>query len=252
MTLYCIRALLLALLLVAARATEAGVVYDAAADFSATSNPNGVWSYGESATLGSPFQIYTQAGPDNADLPPANLLDTWNNGTRGNYTVPSVVHNGTAIPISFNGTITVQPGELGFHPGPLGQYSIVRFTTAIAGSYTLASAFQPMDSLATTDVHVLLNGVSIFDGFVNPGDPTSFNTGLVLGAGDRIDFAVGIGSNGNYSNDATGLSATLTTSAVPEAPTLVLGLASLAGFLLVGLRRVNLADGDAHKADDCP
>lgn len=216
---------------------EAGIVYDAAADFSATNNPNGVWSYGESATLGSPFQLYSQAGPDNADLPPADLLDTWNSGTGGVYAVPSVFHNATAGPISFNGTITVQPGELGFHPGSQGEYSVIRFTAAIADSYTLASTFRPMDTLATTDVHVLLNGVSIFDGFVNPGAPTSFNTNLALGAGDEVDFVVGFGSNGNFNSDATGLSAVLTTNAVPEPSSIVmLGLGGI-GLGLAAWRR---------------
>lgn len=54
---------------VAAEPVRASYIYDAAADFSPTSNPNGVWSYGWSATLGGAFQLYTQSGPDNADSP---------------------------------------------------------------------------------------------------------------------------------------------------------------------------------------
>ena len=36
---------------------RAGIVYDAAADFSPTNNPNGVWSYGWSSSLGSTFNL---------------------------------------------------------------------------------------------------------------------------------------------------------------------------------------------------
>lgn len=192
--------------------------YDAAADFSPTSNPNGVWSYGWSATLGGALQLYTQSGPDNADSPPAHLLDTWNAGTGGFFAVPAVYHNNSGGVVSFNGgTITFQPGELGFHPGPNNEYSIVRFTAPTSGSYSLASSYSPLDLSTTTDVHVLHNGVSIFDGLVNPGSPTSFGTTFNLIAGDQVDFAVGVGVNGFYSSDTTGLSATLESlSAVPE------------------------------------
>jgi len=215
----------LAVLTLSVRSTDlrAGVVFDAATDFSATSNPTGVWSYGQSATLGSLFHFYTQSGPDNADSPPANLLDTWNGGTSGVFAVPAVYHNGTSGIVSFNGgTITFQPGELGFHPGPLGQFSVVRFTAPFTGTYDLVSFYRPLDVHTTTDVHVLLNDVSIFDGLVNPGLPASFAANLTLIAGDRLDFAVGVGLNGNFSNDSTGLSASLTTAAVPEPSTLVM------------------------------
>lgn len=234
---FCLPTILFALVLCSGTAAEAAIVYDVAADFSIASNPNGVWSYGESETLGSSFQLYTQSGPDNVDLPPADLLDTWNSGMGGTYAVPSVFHNGTANPITFNGTITIQSGELGLHPGSLGEYSIVRFTAALSGIYDLDSAFRPMDPAATTDVHVLLNGVSIFDGFVDPDAPTSFNTNLALVAGDDVDFAVGVGSNGTFHSDATGLSAVLTTEAVPEPSTLTLSLIGLAGVLLARRRR---------------
>ena len=41
----------LALVVSEVEQASAGIAYDAAADFSLTSNPNGVWSYGYSTTL---------------------------------------------------------------------------------------------------------------------------------------------------------------------------------------------------------
>ncbi len=204
---------------------RAAVIFNAAADFSATNNPNGVWSYGQSATLGAPVQLYTQNGPDNVDPPPADLLDTWNAGAGGMFAVPAVYHNGTNGVVAFS-NITYLPGELGFHPGPMGEFSVVRFTAPTSGSYSLVSSYRPIDLATTTDVHVLLNGVSLFSGNVNPNAPTSFNDVLSLTAGDTLDFAVGNG-NGSYFNDSTGISVVLTSSAVPEPSTLTLALLGL-------------------------
>jgi ELWxxDGT repeat protein len=181
--------------------------YDAALDFSATDNPNGVWSYGQSITLTSAFQRYTQAGPNNENPPPANLLDTWNAGTGGRHSYPSVLHNGTSNAITSN-AFTYLPGQLAFHPGPNGQYSVVRWTAPRAGSLSLEAAFSGLDfgGPTTTDVHILRNGAALFNGEVTKfGTGPSFNSEVVVAAGDTIDFAVGYGSNGTYYSDTTGL-----------------------------------------------
>jgi hypothetical protein len=47
------RAIVLLLVLCVASAAFGDQVYDAKASFSAGSNPNGVWSYGHTATLGA-------------------------------------------------------------------------------------------------------------------------------------------------------------------------------------------------------
>ena len=52
-------------LLIALITIRAGAqTYDAAAQFSGTRNPNGVWSYGCTQSLGAAFQLYTQQIPD--------------------------------------------------------------------------------------------------------------------------------------------------------------------------------------------
>lgn len=219
---------------VLASSARADQMFNAAGDFSATSNPNGVWSYGQSATLTSAFQIYTQHGPDNADPIPG--LNAWF-GTSA-YSVPAVLYNPTSSVIVHD-SITVQPGELFFHPGQADQFSVVRFTAPDTGTYSLSSAFSPVDSMATTDVHVLLDNASIFDGLVNHS-PTSFATVLSLTAGDVLEFKVGYGANGNYSNDSTGLDVRLTEATatpVPSSLAMLAGAAVIAGIGAIVRRR---------------
>ena len=178
-----------------------GVTYDVAADFSTSSNPNGVWSYGYALTLGGSFTLYNQAGSTLG-------IDYWS--LSGG--VPDVAHNSTPNPVSL-GTPLFAPYQAALHPGQYGEYSIFRFTAPVAGSYQLQTSFSGIDTNGTTtDVHVLTNDAVIFSGSVNgfgPGTGPGLVTNLVLQANDRVDFAVGYGSDGNYFDDATGIQATL-------------------------------------------
>lgn len=181
--------------------------YDIAADFSTNSNPNGVWSYGYATVLGGNLILYT----DTSFSTPSVI------GWRNNISLgtPAVFYNRTANTTTIgDGTPNLGPHQACFHPGP-NEYSIYRFTAPAAGNYQLQAAFVGADvGGTTTDVHVLLNDSSIFDGSVNgfgPGTGPSFSTNLMLQANDRIDFEVGNGNNG-YFNDSTGIQATLTSS----------------------------------------
>jgi hypothetical protein len=175
--------------------------YDAAPDFSATDNPNGIWSYGWSPSLGGAFV---------QDTSHRNVsgIDFWMGEQAGDGN-PSVSHNGTTNPIT-PGSMTWQPGQLGFHPGPNGEDAVVRWTAPRAGALSLGAAFSGLDFVGptSTDVHVLHNGATLFDGEVlDFGAGPSFDTTVVVAAGDTIDFAVGYGSDGNFSCDTTGLDA---------------------------------------------
>lgn len=73
--------------------------------------------------------------------------------------------------------------------------------------FTIKAVFNAREG-ATTDVHVLRNGVSLFDGAVNgKGSTASFTTNVSICAGEWIDFAVGYGSNQTFYGDTTGVSA---------------------------------------------
>ena len=71
-------------------------VADVAIDFSQTNNPNGVWSYGWSMTLGSPFILSSSPAAREG-------LDTWpgNVALDGN---PAAYHNGTGGVIVLGGS----------------------------------------------------------------------------------------------------------------------------------------------------
>jgi hypothetical protein len=219
---------------------RADLIYDAASDFSLSSNPNGVWSYGDSATPGGPLILYTVAQSSSG-------IDLW--GSSGPFTPPWVGHNGTASVVDIGSSVQFQPGQLGFHPGAGGEFSIVRFTAPMAGTFDLSASFSGLDFVGptSTGVHVLQNGNPIFNGLVNgfgPGSGPSIDTTLSLAAGDRLDFAVDFGSNGNFFNDSTGVSVTLSTSAVPEPPsTVMLGTGAIS--ILWFMTRRRLAEGSS-------
>jgi hypothetical protein len=235
------RRYLMALFLIAGLSVpaRAGFVADAAADFSATMNPNGPWQYGWTATLGSAFNLYSTAASSGS-------IDYWYDPSIIDPFggVPGVYHNPTAGTV-FNstGTVSLLPGQLDFHPGRFGQYSVVRFIVPEAVTLSLSSAFtgRALDVPTSTDVHVLHNGVSIFDGNVTAfGVGPSFSATFSVAAGDVIDFTVGFG-NGNYFSDSTSIDAQLVGvtpgSAVPEPASLALFGAGMASALVYVRRR---------------
>jgi hypothetical protein len=210
-------------------------IYDVAADFSATNNPNGVWRYGWSSTLTSDLNLYPDPGKFYDDI------DFWVDFGHTDGSPPNVAHNGTGITNDTHNTITWLPGQFSLHPGNIGEYSHACWTAPYAGTFDIASTFTGIDKGTygnppgywgtTTDVHVLHksgdNSISLFDGAVNGfGNTSSFSTTVSAGMGDIIDFAVGYGSNQNYTCDTTALSATI----VPEPATIC--LLGLGGLLL--------------------
>ncbi len=183
--------------------------YDAVADFSSTSNPNGVWSYGTRATIASPFVAFPESG--GFDI--GDAVQGWHDA--GTSSPPYVGINTTAAPVS-GLTVTVPTGVLDMHPGSDGTYSDVEFTANFAGPVTVTAVFSGIDvGGTTTDVHVLHNGAAIADGDVNGyGDVSTVAPGplaVTVAVGDTIDFVVGFGTNGSYNSDSTSLAANITT-----------------------------------------
>lgn len=234
--------------LASARPAAAQHVYDASADFSATSNPNpfdgGVWSYGYEATLGGSLTLFTTKTGG------ANSVSGWSTGAG----LPHLDDNqsGSVYTSTQNGsTLTIQPNQLILHPGPNGQYSVLRFTAPATSTYSFSGSFNGADTHpTTTDVHVLLAGTAIADGGINInglGNTASLtSSSLALTKGQTLDFAVGFGNN-SYTYDTTGLFAKVTDlsapASVPEASTTVsLGLLlalGLGGVLIAHKKRAN-------------
>ena len=182
----------------AAQATS----WAAAGDFSAASNPNGAWSYGWSASRGSAFNLDTVATT-------VSGVNVWNYSAT--QVEPDVFFNGTSNTINPSGTNPIPAGTLAFHPGPLGQNAVVRWTAPSTGAYAIAATFTGRDFVGptTTDVAVLSNGGLLWSGEVTGylAMQSYAASRLDLIAGDTVDFTVGFGTDGTYSYDSTGLSA---------------------------------------------
>lgn len=209
------------------------LVFNAAADFSLTSNPNGVWSYGSKNSLGSSLQLFDMRLIDSVGIPGLETpgLEGWSVSqpdAQGNLD-PVVIFNSTNSDIAFSSAVVPSKGLM-FHPGLEGEFAVIRWTAPTEGSYDLTVAFRGDDFVGptSTDVFVMHDNGLLFSGGVNAFGPgPSFTSVLPVQAGDTIDFLVGVGQNGNYFNDSTGISATL--SAVPEPSSLaLLGLGLLA------------------------
>ena len=105
-----------------------------------------------------------------------------------------------------------------------GQYSVVQFVAPASAVCDIEADFAGIHvRLSTTDVHVLVNDVSLFDAEIDGygGDPSfhavegqspqaSYRETRALELGDVLSFAVGVGSNGTNANDTTGLFVHLT------------------------------------------
>ncbi len=182
----------------AAQATS----WAAAGDFSAASNPNGAWSYGWSASRGSAFNLDTVATT-------VSGVNVWNYSAT--QVEPDVFFNGTSNTINPSGTNPIPAGTLAFHPGPIGQNAIVRWTAPSTGAYAIGATFTGRDFVGptTTDVAVLSNGGLLWSGEVTGylAMQSYAASRLDLIAGDTLDFTVGFGTDGTYSYDSTGLSA---------------------------------------------
>jgi uncharacterized repeat protein (TIGR01451 family) len=140
--------------------------YNAALDFSSTTNPSGQWSYGWSQTSGSTFNLLpntTVFSGFAADGFTPLTLNVWTSDCCG--TVQPLVEHNSAPEMYFSGTATVPPdtlcygcsymGGLSLHPGPNGENAILRWTAPGAGTYHVNATFMGEDSQpTTTDVSV--------------------------------------------------------------------------------------------------
>ena len=188
--------------------------WDVSSGFSAGRNPNGVWTYGWQDRLGGTLMPYNSTG---TVVP--GTVGWWTNGS----TTPGgmVARNMTDQPVEHIAYHKI--GQVILHPGPADQKATVRWTSPLAAALLVRGTFSGLDlspTSATTDVHVVHNGKSLFDanirGFCGtgtrpasgPSPQQSFLAFVCVAKGDTIDFAVGFGGNG-YSCDTTGLDASI-------------------------------------------
>lgn len=170
-------------------------VYSAADQFSVAKNPNGPWSYGYTEGLGGPITLLTVHCTSCAT---GGLFDGWFGPYFGIFPLVDTTQGSRLI------------DTLLLHPALPNFYSVVRWTAPATGRFDLLGLFLGLDN-GGTDVHVLKNGISVFDGQIRAAFDTSiFDRHVYVVNGDTIDFAAGIGPDGSMNNDSTGLKATIT------------------------------------------
>ncbi|MCX6911413.1 MAG: glycoside hydrolase family 2, partial [Verrucomicrobia bacterium] len=137
-------------------------------------------------------------------------LDIWH-GPDGRE--PWAALNPSAQPVETPFKFTWPPRQVALHPGPNGEYSVVRWTAPAADRIAIAATFAGLHK-ATTDIHILHNGRPQFAALLNIGgkpNAAAHTSDLTLAKGDTIDFVVGWG-NGSYGSDSTALTATIKSS----------------------------------------
>ncbi len=212
---------------------------DFAASFSGTSNPNGVWSYGQFVESTSTFTLF----PGQNAASPTCGLPYWS-GTG----YPYVAANNSGSPVTC-GTPTIPNDTLWMHPMNMaGTDSDVRFTAPASGTYEITGSFVSLDTTTTLD-SILVNGTPVFSTFIcNPGNgetcaPTNtrapFSVVKTLSAGNTVDFIVNCcsGSDQTFLFDSTGLSGAIDSN--------------LSGLSLVSMFGAGWTCGPPNPANTC-
>jgi hypothetical protein len=178
---------------------QTNMAFNAVADFSAVSNPSGPWSYGSRDSATGPYTPFSQKSA----LYGAGM-STWSNGS-----YPYVTHNGTGAIQPYQ-TVILPPDLLALHPGPQGEYAVVRWTAPATGTIQLDGRFQGLDRIGTTtNATITHKGVILFSQGINGFSARApFRIQRAVTAGDTIEFSIGYG-NSNYYCDTTGLSVTV-------------------------------------------
>ena len=139
------------------------------------------------------------------------------------------------------------------HPGPNGEFSVVRWTAQFTGRITIKGEFYAHNNYTTTDVHVFHGSTEIVPGTVLGGGPrVTFDTTTAVTLGQTIDFVVGIGGN-NFYADTTGLKVDISEltpviAGLNVPTTFPLGFFSDAGTNDIPSRvTVNWGDGDSSQ-----
>jgi hypothetical protein len=148
---------------------------------------------------------YDHAG--NSGIASVSGIDIW---PRVSPVEPWVAINRTQQVIRALG-ITWPPAQLAFHPGPSGEYSVVRWTAPTDGTVEISTRFTGLAEKTTTDVHVLHNGQVLFSGLLNlndGGNVSNHAQNLSVKSNDTLDWVVGIG-NASYGADTTAVAATV-------------------------------------------
>ena len=202
----------------------AAQTYSSSADYSQTTDPNGVWAYGSLPAAG-PGYVPNAATAltvfDTTSIVQTGL-QAWT--TAGGVGVPSAAYNYSGSDLSRSDSI-FRPGRMVVHAGP-SLAGAVQFTAPAAGTYSLNVHFENRTTNRGWPVYVfqgaaLLDTATFTDG-LQGGGHDYMNPALVLAAGETVTFAAGPRFDGDFNSTVTQVDAVLTP--VPE-PAAVLAAA---------------------------
>lgn len=131
-----------------------------------------------------------------------------------------------------DGRVFMKDGKLTMHPGPSGEYSVLRFTAPTAGDYQLSDLFTMCDTLTSygVDLHILIGGQERYSKDLYFQQSDGFAGTFHLAQNDFIDISLGYGPQKNYDGGSLAVSETI--QAVPEPGSFaVLGLGLVGIFL---------------------
>lgn len=214
------------------------ITYNAAGDFSASSNPNGAWSYGycEPGIGVSSFATFankTDWAGRSQSLP---TVQAWQNGlAASDGTDPSVTYNNSGDSASAYG-YTWAPHSLGLDS--YGSYSsIVRWKAPQAGNVDLSATFADMGATHTVAYIIDTTGRVLFTADTTASGVSFSNAGLPndVRAGDYVYLAT---SGAAGAGSVTRLDATITlTTNVPEPSVAMLIVTGSFGLLVFAWRK---------------
>jgi hypothetical protein len=167
--------------------------WDAAADWSTASNPNGDWSYGYVGAAGSTVTTFGSG---------------WNSGAWqgwGGGWLQAYYNAGTSPIGNCSGDWCVLPGQLALHPSNGTWDAALVFTAPGNGNYAIDAAFTPVDrQISLIGLSVAVNSTVVWtDTLSYFSDVGAYQDTVSLLAGDTVQFVVDNGGN-QYYNDGTG------------------------------------------------
>jgi len=181
-----------------------GTCWNAVGDFSVTSNPHGVWSYGWATAFEGTFT--SLATSQNPCLGITGVICWWNGD--GLPTAAQIIRDTNQAPVSY--LTIVAPTDM-LWLAIEGNEVIVRWTAPAAGTYSIGGSFSGLDTgQASVNVGVYQDGTTaLAAGNISAyGQQYAFNIpSVTLTAGTTIDF-IGVDAVTPY-NDSVGLIATI-------------------------------------------
>jgi len=231
---------------------HATTVYDLAADWSDTTNPNGAWSYNDE--FGNPIATH-QADWDTGNLNFAAIQPAWAAQQASAYGHIPMWAKSTGATVGSVLNLDFPLGRVGMH-GPEDQpknlaAASVSWTSPASGDVDISGGVWLMRKVGRSmDWTLSLNGSPFTSGQVNSLDAfTSANPfGLEIGSGgaSSLQFSVAPGdvislslgrSTVEIANEFVGVDFAISLSPVPEPSTVILAAVGLIGLAAYGWRR---------------